>query len=326
MSAPRRIQRWKCSSCGHSFSYQSFQTTYWLRRPELQLKIFHRILACSGYRQIARELCVSHTTVLRQTERLGRHCLLFQQRYRDQAILREPLVADGFESFEYSQFFPCHFHVGVGARTHFFYAFTDSELRRKGRMTAHQKQRRSEIEERHGRPDPKSIEKEMAGLLRLVPHEGAIQLRTDEHKAYPRAIRRSKLKVVHSRTPSRRPRTGSNPLFAVNLLDLLIRHSSSNHKRETIAFSKRRQNAAEKLAILQVWRNFLKPVSERRRDSTPAMRLGIVDHRFTFEEVLEQRLFVSRETLPERLKRYYHREVETRLIPRGRRHELVLAA
>jgi hypothetical protein len=37
--------------------------------------------------------------------------------------------------------------------------------------------------------------------------------------------------------------TAQNPLFPVNLADLLLRHSSANHKRETIAFSKRRQGA-----------------------------------------------------------------------------------
>ena len=71
---------------------------------------------------------------------------------------------------------------------------------------------------RLGRPDPKSIEREVAELVRLV---------------------------VRERTPQ-------NPLFLANVLDLLIRHNGSNHKRETIAFSKRRQSAAERLAVLQV--------------------------------------------------------------------------
>jgi hypothetical protein len=283
------------------------------------------VLACSAYRQIARELNVSHTTVMRQTERLGRHCLLFLQQYRSEAVLREPLVVDGFESFEYSKFFPCHFHVAVGAESHFFYAFTDSELRRKGTMTKWQKRRRKELEKEHGRPDPKSIEKEMAALLELVPHEGKVELRSDEHPAYPRAVRRSGIEIHHTATNSKKSRTRHNPLFPVNLLDLLIRHSSSNHKRETIAFSKRRQNAAEKLAILQVWRNFLKLFSERKGGPTPAQRLGLVDRRLTVKDVLKERLFVSKLALPERLERYYRRSIQTRLISNGRTHRLRFA-
>jgi len=36
---------------------------------------------------------------------------------------------------------------------------------------------------------------------------------------------------------------------AVNLADLLLRHTGANHKRETIAFSKRRQGALYRVAI-----------------------------------------------------------------------------
>jgi hypothetical protein len=258
------------------------------------------------------------------TAHLARHSLLFQEQFLQRLRLREPVVADGFETFEYSQYFPFHFNVAVGARSHFLYQFTDSPLRRKGRMTVRQKVRREILERTVGRPDPKAIEKEMAELLRLLP-EGGIDLRTDEHPAYPRAVRRSGRSVIHSVTPSKQARTTRNPLFPVNLVDLLIRHSSSNHKRETIAFSKRRQNAIEKLAILQVWRNFLKSFSERKQDATPAMRLGLTDRKWTVGEVLEERLFVTRIGLPVRLRSYYFRNTVTRMIPRGRIHERVFA-
>ncbi len=165
---PQRIQRYRCSRCRRSFSSQTFSTTYWLRRPELPRLIFGRLIACSGYRQIARDLGISPTTVLRQTERLGRHCLLFHERLRPKAGPPEPLVVDGFETFEYSQYTPVHFNTAVGASSHYVYGFTDSELRRKGRMTAKQRRRREELEAEFGRPDPRSIEREMAALVALV--------------------------------------------------------------------------------------------------------------------------------------------------------------
>jgi hypothetical protein len=314
-------------TCRRSFSSQTFATTYWLRQPQLFPKLFFRLLACSGYRQIARDLGVAHSTVLRQSERLGRHCLLFQEKFRRRIQLQEPLVVDGFETFEYSQYFPCHFNLAVGARSHFVYAFTDSELRRKGRMTEHQKQRRAELERRLGRADPKSIEKEMAELVRLVPTpKGQMEVRSDEHKAYPRAWRRvPELRIAHAVTSSKVPRTTGNPLFPLNLLDLLIRHSSSNHKRETIAFSKRRQNAAEKLWVLVVWRNFVKSWSERRRDPPPGVRLGLIERALSLQEILQQRLFPSRIRLPQRLRRYYRRQTVSRAIREPRLHRLAYA-
>jgi hypothetical protein len=108
-------------------------------------------------------------------------------------------------------------------------------------------------------------------------------------------------------------------------LDLLIRHSGANHKRETIAFSKRRQSGAERLAVLLVWRNYIKSFSERKKDESPAMRLGLIDSRLTVREVLSRRLFPTRVTLPERWNVYYGKEVKTRPIRNCVRHPLTYA-
>ena len=139
---PQRIQRYRCSHCGRRFSQQSFRATYWMRRPELLGVIFRRLVGCSGYRQIGRELGVSPSTVMGQAARLGRHCLLVHAERRPTGRICEPLVLDGFVSFEYSQYHPTEFHTVVGARSHYVYGVTESELRRSGRMTVRQRQRR----------------------------------------------------------------------------------------------------------------------------------------------------------------------------------------
>jgi len=324
-ASPRRIQRYRCTGCRRSFSSQTFAADYWLRRPDLPARIFGRLLSCSGYRQIARDLGIGPTTVLRQVARLGRHCLLFHERLRPS--LREALAIDGFESFEFSQYTPIHLHTAVGADSHFVYGFTDSELRRKGRMTQAQRRRRFMLEQRLGRPDPRSIEREMAALVDVLtdPCEPCT-IHSDDHPAYPRALRAVRGRTFEHRvTPSRAARTPRNPLFPVNLLDLLIRHSSANHKRETIAFSKRRQSAIERLWILVVWRNAMKSFSERKRDATPAQRLGLLDRRYTVADVLAERLFPTRIELPARWVPYYWRTTPTRRIPNAVRHRAKFA-
>lgn len=327
-AAPQRIQRYRCSRCRRAFSSQTFSTTYWLRRPDLPRQIFGRLVACSGYRQIARDLGISPTTVLRQAERLGRHCLLFHERLRPKAGPKEALAVDGFETFEFSQYTPVHFNLGVGASSHFVYGFTDAELRRKGRMTARQRMRREELEARFGRPDPRAIEREMAALVELVaPGNAPLTLRCDKHPDYPRAFASVKDRpFTYLTTHSKVARTAHNPLFAINRVDLWIRHASANHKRETIAFSKRRQSAAERLFLLLVWLNYLKPFSERKQDATPAQRLGIVKRKLTVEDVLKERLFPTRVGLPERWVPYYWRLTPTRRIPNARKHTCKYAA
>jgi transposase-like protein len=319
---PWTVQRYRCSHCGRCFSDQTFRITYWLQRPELLHPVFHRLVGCSGYRQIAREFEVSPTTIATHAARLGRHCLLFHQATRPNGVIPERLVLDGFQSFEWSQYHPTSFHLLAGASSHYCYGFTDSEHRRSGRMSTRQRRRRAQLELRLGRPDPRSVEREVATLLALVaPERQVLELDSDQHRDYPRALGRVRhLAVRHRMTSSRQARTSRNPLFSINLLDLLIRHSGANHKRETIAFSKRRQSAAERLWVFVVWRNWLKWFSERRRGETPAMRRGLTDRRWTAAELLGPRLFPSRVVLPERWQRYYWRDVRTRAIERCQIH------
>jgi len=235
---------------------------------------------------------------------------------------------DGFQSFEYSQFHPTWYHVVAGRRSHFFYGFTDSELRRSGTMTQSQKRTRTRIEREYGKPSPRSIEKETAAVLEVVcGGSQKVELHTDEHADYPRAVKRlPQLEFHHHTISSRATRTSHNPLFAINLLDLLIRHSGADHKRETIAFAKRRQMAIWRLWVMLVWRNYMKWVSERRRADTPAMRLGLLGHRLGVKALLRERLFVVRVGLPKRWQEYYWGKVVTRLLPKGEEHRLHYAA
>jgi hypothetical protein len=321
---PYRVQRFRCRDCRRYFSTQTFRSTYWLKRADLLPEIFHGLVGCSGYRQIARAFEVSPQTVLTHAARLGRHCLLFHEQHRPRGALTEPIALDGFESFEFSQFHPTRFHVVAGKRTHYFYGFTASELRRSGRMTERQKRKRSRLEEKLGKPDPRASEHDVTRILRLVSQESqSLELHTDQHTDYPRAIQRlAPLAIEHRTISSRASRTSQNPLWSINLLDLLIRHSGGNHKRETIAHSKRRQSAIERLFVFLVWRNHLKWFSEQRRDVTPAMRLGLASKRLKVAELLEKRLFPHRVGLPTCWRAYYWREVFTRAIANNRIHKL----
>ena len=117
-------------------------------------------------------------------------------------------------------------------------------------------------------------------------------------------------------------RTTGNPLFPVNLMDLLLRHNSANHKRETIAFSKRHQGVIERAALLVVWRNFTKPFSENHGGGTPAMRLGLTQQRWSLRKILRERLFESRVNLSPEWRVYYRRRLPTMGIDQPRAHNL----
>jgi hypothetical protein len=313
----RRFQDFRCSHCRRRFTSAAFSTLYWLRKRELLLPIAHMICEGACLRQIARVLGTSHTTVARHVARLGRHCLLFHRNLIAAHRLHEPLVIDGFETFEYSQYFPFHINLAVGAQSWFTYHFNDSPLRRKGRMTAVQRRRRTELEERHGRPDPKAVELATVALLEPLLPETKLVLHSDDHPAYRRALRRLLRsgrgipEIEHRVTSSKQRRTRSNPLFPVNLADLLLRHGSANHHRETIAFSKRRQAALERCAITTLWRNCVKKRRENGPRASAAMWLGLVDRMLSWRQILRRRMFPRHTNLPGTWLTYYWRRVMT---------------
>jgi transposase-like protein len=69
-ATPGRIQRYQCRHCRRHFSEQTFRASYWLKCPELLLTGSQRLVGCSGFRQIARELDVSPQTVLGLSARI----------------------------------------------------------------------------------------------------------------------------------------------------------------------------------------------------------------------------------------------------------------
>ena len=247
LCSPHRVQRFTCRHCHRHFSRQTFSTTYWQKRPDLDGLIFMKTVGGMANRQIARDLGVSPQTIDARLARLGRHCLLFHGRAMRGASPVRELAIDGFESFELRQYYPFHHHVAVEKGTDFFVYFSDSELRRKGRMRPEQKRRRQELEQAYGRPDPGAVKLDMTEVVRVsLRGVSDATIYSDDHRAYPRAVSQVGVSVRHRVTSGRAHRDCNNPLWEVNLLDLLIRHSGANHKRETIAWSKRRQASAER--------------------------------------------------------------------------------
>jgi len=282
-----------------------------------------------GNRQIARDLGIDPATVDRKLARIGRHCLLFLVRMFQAAEPATKIVFDGFETFEYSQYFPYHHNIAVEKGTDLILFFNDAELRRKGRMTKKQKPRREELEKKFGTPDPKAIMKATTELLaETVGKQDSVTVYTDDHKQYLNPIKSYKGRIKHVITPGKAHRDHNNNLWEVNLVDMFLRHSSKNHTRETIAFSKRRQAAAERLAMFVI--PLLGNIVFRRRQKdrwcgTPAMVRGLFDHALSYDEVLSGRIFVRQHKLPASWEDYYWRRVSTRALDRERRHTLKYA-
>ena len=80
------------------------------------------------------------------------------------------------------------------------------------------------------------------------------------------------------------------------------------------------------MAILAVWRNYMKGRREKVRGSpTPAMARGMATRVYTVDDILAGRIFRDHVALPPRWSQYYDRTVETRALGPHRYHTLKYA-
>ncbi|MFO7652256.1 MAG: hypothetical protein R6X25_00365, partial [Candidatus Krumholzibacteriia bacterium] len=229
-------------------------------------------------------------------------------------------------TFEQSQYHPYHLHLVVDRPSAFIPYFTDSEVRRSGRMTPWQKQKRQLIEQLRGRPDPRAIRKDVTELLAYISAEVAEMIvHSDEHRDYWLAIRDLPCRIRHVVTNSKVHRDHWNRLYEMNLMDLLIRHAQADHKRQTIAYSKRRNCGVWRLAIFLVWKNYVRTRRVRDSRQTPGMLVGLCRRQLTVREVVGRRLFAAQIGLEGRWRQYYWGEIRTRALKVNRRHDLKYA-
>jgi hypothetical protein len=282
-----KVARLRCSTCGKTFSTQTFHINYYAKKVIEYEPIIEHLVTASGNLDLYRKLGVSAASVENRIERLSRVVLAIHASLLRVLPLREDFAADGLESFSYSQYYPAHVNVFAGSSSEFIYELGLAVLRRKGRMTKEQRERRDRLDSR-AKADPKGIEKSMRHLAqdltdRLVM-KGVIRkvLYTDEHPAYPRAFRRIPdfpLHLLHVRIPSTAPRTWLNPLFPVNYVDRQIRKDSSDHARQTVQFARCPSALMARMAVYRFYHNCCIPrrvqASRQKNYETHAERAGV---------------------------------------------------
>jgi transposase-like protein len=272
------VRRFRCLICGKGFSEQTFSIDYYAKRTLPYQELFHLLYTTSSIRDMARAFHVKPDTVLNKLSRLARNCLERLVKLSASARLAEDLVADGFENFTVSQFFPCSINFLVGKQSQYVYWFDHVTIRRKGRMTEIQKQRRNELER---------IFKAESGGIRTSFHElvlesarllfsgerGRIRIYTDEHKTYDWVMRKaptpktliSHTRIDHIRIPSTRKRTVLNPLFSVNYIDRQLRKDIAECVRETVCFGRNVANSVNRLVVYLTYHNLFKPYREQQK-------------------------------------------------------------
>jgi transposase-like protein len=292
------IQRFRCNDCGTSCSTQTFSVHYWTHYTNDLAWLLQYLYTCGGLRQTARMAGVTHRVIQNRFRRLARNALAVMDTALEELELPEDLAMDGFESYTRSHYHPNNITHLTGCESQFVYAAVHTLFRRKGSMSAAQRIRRSVID-RVWRP-PTTVGEDCAVLLSdLAPAFDAacasredVTLHTDEHIAYPGAVRSSYLlrerllegTLVHAQTSSKSPRTTANPLFPVNYVDRQMRKNLAEYVRKTVRQGREVNSQMERMAIFMVLHNFATPhrISDHAhtaRCQTHAQQVGLVNKR-----------------------------------------------
>ena len=338
------VARFRCATCDRTFSQKAFSTLYYLKRPELLAPIAAGLVAGSAHRQIARSLGCAPSTVTRQSVRLGQHGmkLLALALAALRGAVEEPICADHFETFEFSQDYPFGVLTAVGRRSWFVYGIDPAPHGRTGRLSPEQRRRLRERPRRERRGGYTGSFRRGLEILRPLIRDGQpLRLACDGKEDYRRAWASvssdlgAPIELECHRNPKRGPkgsprspeaRARDEAMFAVDQLHGLLRHTLAHQKRETIAFGRRLNAIMERLFLTSVWRDFVKGRSERKPDRrTPAMWLGLTDRPWPWERVLAKRLFPGRLTLPPVGLELYRRDWITPVLPTNARHRLCRA-
>jgi len=336
------VQRYRCGTCGRSFSQRAFATGYWMKRPELLVPIAAGLQAGSAHRQIARSLGCAPSTVTRASARLGRHAMLLHTlclRHLERTLIEEILL-DHFETFELTQDLPLGIGTLTGRDSWFLYAIDPAPHRRTGRRSPHQQARLLRRPPRPTRGGYLGSTGRLFDVLDPLLADGCrLRLIHDGMPDYVFALaghplgRRTAVKIHPNpeRGPKGSPRSAAarardRAMSLNDYLHLFLRHTCAHHRRETIAFGRCGASLMGRMYLTVVWRNLVKGRSERRPDHTsPAMHAGLTERPWDWRRVLARRLFPGRVGLPGILGALYGREWTTPGLPRTTRHALRLA-
>ena len=282
-----KVPRFQCLSCMRRFSRQTFRNDYRYHRPHINVHVAQGLISKVTLRQIARTAGCNLKTVARRVPLLRRHFELVQQNVL--ASKPNALSADGnffvfdeLETFEQNRIEkPLTVPVVIEGNTGFV---IHSEV---GTLPPRRKcvgapERKNE--------SPQVVLRCLQAVAKHLLPQSKPYFVSDKKSVYIKALELVFPQgVFHRRVASDEPRNCANPLFRINHTFAMMRDNISRLVRRNWGHSKLAARQADHNWIYTGYRNFVRPITNRCVDETPASRLGLVPRLYTLEEAIAWR-------------------------------------
>jgi transposase-like protein len=287
------IPRYRCRSCRKTFGYQTFRADYHDQRPDLNPKLVQAATSGVSLRRFSLEHCVTISAVQRKFRKLGGHAACLQQNLVPTFPSGRTVVMDELETYETDSIQTLTVPVLVDQRSGLIVEHDVAPIRRLARKGSPRRRKQDAHERKHGKRKDMS-RAAMRGVLQRFAERlqgGSAVLLTDEKEMYAALVKRIfGDRIEHRTTPGAAKRDHFNPLFPINHTFARLRDIGSRLHRRSWCVSKKGQYLKTQLALLQVYRNFV-----RRRTNvesvhrTPAWHMGILPRHLSYEEVCSWR-------------------------------------
>ena len=285
------VPRFRCRSCRHTFSRQTFRMDFRDHRPDLNARLFNYVAMGVGIRMSARRLGLSQRCTELKLRKIARHLRQLNLNLRAPIKGDVELQFDELESFEGSRSFrPVSIPVLIEKKTRYYIWSESATIRPKGMMTKKRLKMLVIEEQRHGRRKDRSrraIQRTLARGAELVMEGSRVTLYTDEKSTYPGLSQAAfgSSRLTHLTTNSKLARTTWNPLFAINHEDARMRDMLGRLRRQSWLVTKERRYLDLVLQVQMAYRNLVRTRFNRDEES-PAQMLGFVERRLTRWEAL----------------------------------------
>ena len=296
----RSVPRFTCLECRRTFSSQTFRLDYRLRKPKLGLALFKDFVSKTTMRQSARTLGCTRRTVAQRLALLGQHCREFHrarlERARQSGGIDGIFQLDELETFEESRRLkPVTVPVLIERSSYFVLHAACAPLPARGGLSPALRRKKEAAEQAFGKRRSGSVavvRESFACLARVHRSEGLVAVQTDRKSSYATNLKRMfGGRVRHERYSSEAVRGYGNPLFPINHTLAMLRDGVSRLVRRTWAAAKLRERLAWHLWIWIAYRNYVRGITNRARQITPAMAIGIDRQKWKREELLAWRVF-----------------------------------
>ena len=295
----RVVQRFACHHCGRRFSTQSFRVDKGLRKTWLCAMVVEMLNAKMSMRRAAEILRVRRPTVERRLDSYGAHAQQLHRAILDRYVRKggavgADMVLDELETFVNDRTI-CPVTVPVLAEpvSYFITHVDTAPMASRGGLTKANEARKQRYEKKHGvRPHESdaAVTRTLESWKRLCAEEHEPSLTSDEKPSYARLFEKVfEGRGRHVTVSSKIKRDEANPLFVVNMTNAMLRDGLGRLVRRTWGHSRDEGRLRRHLWLWVVFRNYVRDLTRRIRNTTPARKLGVVDRRFKLNQVLAWR-------------------------------------